>query len=589
MISLRIKALRQLMKNCGLEAYIIPSSDPHQSEYVAEYWQFRSWLSGFTGSAGTLVVTQDKAGLWTDARYYLRAKKSLEGSEVQLFITTLAKTPTYETWLQQVLKPNAVVGFDGYVLSYTEAEKLERSLQNKNMSINGNLDLSQTIWTERPLMPSGHIVEYPVHFAGESRTQKLLRIRLAMAEKKVSLHFLATLDDIAWTLNLRGSDVPNTPVFLSYALIGESQAWLFVQGSMDLALSRQLEQEGIILKPYKELETFLKDFNSQTIYLDPQKTSYALRELLSRQNTLYEDTSLAFWMKAQKNPVEIRGHRQAQIRDGVAMIHWWRWLEQALADQTEISAAETLDEFRRQGEYFQGPSFNTIVGYATNSAVGHYKAYPETTPTLKPEGILLVDSGGQYLDGTTDVTRTLCLGHASAKQTLAFTTVLKSLIKLSTLEFPEGTLGDHLDAIAREPLWRQGWDCRHGIGHGVGHFLNVHEGPQRFSKNNLIVLQPGMITSCEPGVYFEGEFGVRLENLLLTYRSQTTPFGDFYGFETLTLCPFDLSLLDETCLTNLERKWLNDYHARVFQALAPLLNPEEESWLAQKTRAIGGL
>lgn len=586
MIRSRIAALRQVMKNCGLEAYIIPSSDPHQSEYVAEYWQFRSWLSGFTGSAGTLVVTQDKAGLWTDARYYLRAKKSLEDSEIQLFITTIAKTPTYEIWLRQVLKPNAVVGFDGCVLSYAEAEKLERTLQGQNISINGNLDLAQTIWTERPLIPSGKIGDYPVHFAGESRTQKLSRVRRAMAEKKVSLHFLATLDDIAWTLNLRGSDVPNTPVFLSYALIGETQVWLFIQGSMDLALTTQLEQEGIILKPYKELEAFLKNLSSHTIYLDPQKISYTLRELLSRQNTLCEDTNLAFWMKAQKNPIEICGHRQAQVRDGVAMVRWWRWLDQALAHQTEISAAERLDEFRRQGEYFQSPSFTTIVGYAANSAIGHYKAYPETTPTLKPEGILLVDSGGQYLDGTTDITRTISLGKVTNQQKLVFTTVLKSLIKLSTLEFPEGTLGDHLDAIAREPLWRQGWDCRHGIGHGVGHFLSVHEGPQRFSKNNQIIFQPGMITSCEPGVYFEGEFGVRLENLLLTHCSQATPFGDFYGFETLTLFPFDLTLVDETLLSNLERQWLNDYHAGVFQVLRPLLNPDERYWLAQKTQAI---
>lgn len=570
------------MQRHDLDAYLIPSSDPHLSEYVAAHWQARAWLSSFTGSAATVVVTQDSAGLWTDARYYIRAAEALERSNIRLFKEDM---PSYEAWLLDQLPTRATLGFDGSVVSAAEVARLERTLSPKNISLNGKFDLFADIWTERPAIPSGIVVDYDVSFAGESRQQKLTRIREALQEKKAEGQFLASLDDIAWTFNLRGTDVPFNPVFLSYALIGQKEAWLFIKGAIDEELKTELNEQGIRVAQYEELEPFLRELSSNTIYYDPEKTNYKVKTLLAKRCELKEGSSLPSAMKAIKNKTELAGHRQAQLRDSVALLRWLRWLEKAVksSEQTEITVAQKLNEFRAKGEHFQEPSFDTIVGYAANSAVGHYKAYPETTLTLKPEGILLVDSGGQYLDGTTDITRTMSLGKVTAKQKKVFTTVLKSLIKLSTLEFPKGTKGDHLDAIARELLWRKGWDCRHGIGHGVGHYLNVHEGPQRFSKTNDTVFEMGMLTSCEPGVYFEGEFGVRLENLLVTDYRRTTAFNDFYGFDTLTVFPFDLGLIELELLTQNERNWLNTYHQRVLEELSPLLLPDEYLWLKEKT------
>ncbi|MCA9836790.1 MAG: aminopeptidase P family protein [Trueperaceae bacterium] len=585
----KLEQLREVMRQHKLDAYLIPSSDPHQSEYVAEHWQVRAWLSGFTGSAGTVVVTQTKAGLWTDARYYIRAAEALKGSSIHLFKAAAPGVPDYADWLLEQLEEGASLGFDAAVVSAAEVTRLENVLSAKRITLCGKHDLFARIWPDRPPPPAGQIEAHEEMFAGESRLQKLERIRQGLKQKGAEAHFLAALDDIAWTFNLRGQDVPFNPVFLSFAFISQKEAWLFLCGSLDSVLRSELNEQGIKIARSNDLESFLVEIAPTTVYFDPEKTSSKITTLLAKRCQLVAGSSLPYTLKAIKNMGECASHRRAQLRDSVALVRWWMWLEEAIASsqQTEITVAQKLDAFRAQGDYFREPSFSTIVGYGANSAVGHYKAYPETTPTLKAEGILLVDSGGQYLDGTTDITRTFSLGKVSPWQKQVFTTVLKSLICLSRLEFPQGTKGDQLDAIAREPLWQRGWECRHGIGHGVGHYLNVHEGPQRFSKTNDVVFQPGMLSSNEPGVYFEGEFGVRLENLLLCEIRQTSDFAQFLGFETMTFFPFDLSLLAPELLTLSEIEWLNDYHARVLTALTPLLLPAEQKWLEAKTRPLG--
>ena len=586
----KITELRKLMKAYNIDAFIVPSTDPHQSEYPAERWKARAWLSGFKGSAGTVVVMQHKAGLWTDPRYHMRGETELAGSGIELYKFGLMDVPSYGEWLNQELGEGSVIGFDGNVVSIAEVEKLKNAFQRKAITVVTQHDLVGELWNDRPGIPTNPIFIYDEKFAGENRKSKIHRIREKLKAHGADTHLLTALDDIAWTLNLRGSDVAYNPVAICYLIISSQEVRLFIDGKKIPADVKQvLETDRVVLSGYEDVVAYLQQLKPGIrILIDPEKTNCNLKESISQSSQIVEGVSIPFLMKAVKNETELNGIRESQIRDGVAMVKWMCWLDGQVGTvpHTEITVAEKLAEFRSQGEFFQGLSFGTICGYQANSAVGHYSSNPETAPTLKPEGILLIDSGGQYLDGTTDITRTLTLGNPTSEEKQAFTLVLKCQIKLATLVFPKGTRGDRLDAIAREPLWGRGWNCRHGIGHGVGYFLNVHEGPQRFREDNAVPLELNMLTSNEPGVYFEGKFGVRLENLLVTVLREVSEFGEFYGFETDTLCPFDLELVDAAMLSSDEQSWLNEYHRRVYETLEPFLLEEEKAWLRKETRQI---
>jgi Xaa-Pro aminopeptidase len=586
----KVSQLRELMKERQIDAWIVPSADPHQSEYVADHWKARAWLSGFTGSAGTVVVTRGKAGLWTDPRYHIRASKELQDSGIEVFKFGLPDVLSYIEWLRDELRMGGTIGFDGNVLSVAEAEKINKAFEGRKITLSYQHDLIGQIWQERPEIPMNQIFLHDITFAGESRLSKLQRIRTKLKEQGVQAHLLTMLDDIAWTFNIRGSDVEYNPVAVSYAVITDEEARIFIcSEKVPREVKEALEQDGVIFSEYEEIVPYLDRLRLGTMVLiDSEKTSCKLREAISQNCPIKYGDSVPHTLKAIKNQTELIGISRAHVRDGVAMVKWMYWFDQNIAEgtYTEITVAEKLAEFRNVGEHFQGLSFNTISGYQANAAVGHYSPNPETTPTLKPKGVLLIDSGAQYLDGTTDITRTLTLGSPTSEEKRAFTLVLKCHIRLAQTKFPKGTKGYQLDMIAREPLWRQGWNCRHGIGHGVGYFLNVHEGPQRFREDNSVSFEPGMVTTNEPGVYFEGKFGFRIENVIITIAKENTEFGQFYGFKTVTLCPIDLELVEVSLLSQDEKAWLNKYHQTVNVMLKPFLTQEEQNWLQHETREI---
>jgi len=586
----KISELRKLMNKHRLDAWIVPSADPHQGEYPAERWKARAWLSGFKGSAGTLVVTRDQAGLWIDSRYHIRAAKELEGSGIDLYKFGVVGVPSYIQWLRSELPAGSVIGCDGNVLSIAELSNLEKEFQGRGISFDLQYDLVGELWHDRPEVPGNQIFIHEDKFAGESRASKIQRIRSRLRELDADMHVVTALDDIAWILNIRGSDVAFNPVAICYLIISHQEIRLFIEArKVANAVKQVLERDGVLFSKYEDVNEYLHTLKSEVnILVDPERTNYSLRNAIPETCPVKYGTSVPHIMKAIKNETERAGIKQSQTRDGVAMVKWMYWLDQQVdkSAHTEITVAEKLSEFRSVGEYFQGLSFGTICGYKANSAIGHYSSNPLTAPSLGNDGILLIDSGGQYLDGTTDITRTITLGNPTPEEKQAFTTVLKCHIKLAAQIFPRGTRGYQLDAIARQPLWVRGWDCRHGIGHGVGYFLNVHEGPQRFRADSSILFEPHMLTSNEPGVYFEGRFGVRLESLLLTVPKESTEFGEFYGFETVTLCPIDLELVERSLLTSEEIDWLNSYHRGVNDKLSPFLSMEEQAWLQHETRQI---
>ncbi len=586
----KIFDLQKLMKDYQIEAWIVPSTDPHQSEYVAEHWKERAWLSGFTGSAGTVVVTEEKAGLWTDPRYHLRAEHELSGSGIELFRVGMPDVPTYPKWLLQELESGDTIGFNGSLLSLREVRNLERTFQEKDIHLNYQHDLVGQLWDDRPIIPRNPIFLHGTEFAGETRDSKFQRIREKLKENGCQAQVVIGLDEIAWLLNIRGSDVLYNPVAICYAVISEWEVRLFIyRDKVPPEVRAALVEEGIEFSEYEDIFSYWQQLPEETMVLiDPEKTSYKIERIISQSCRIKKRMSIPYLMKAVKNEVELEGLRKAHIRDGVAMVKWMYWLDQQSEDfkHTEITVADKLTEFRSQGEFFQGLSFGTISAYQANSAVGHYSPQPGTTPTLQPEGIFLIDSGGQYLDGTTDITRTLSLGGATDEHKQVFTRVLKGLIRLSRVKFPKGIKGNELDAITREPLWQEGWNCRHGIGHGIGSFLNVHEGPQKFATGNQIPFEPGMVATNEPGVYFQGKFGCRIENVLVTIPVDSTDFGEFYGFETITICPIDLELVEFSLLDEEEINWLIEYHQWVFDTLSPFLSQEEREWLEQETRSI---
>ncbi|MFN7115248.1 MAG: aminopeptidase P family protein [Saprospiraceae bacterium] len=584
--------LRQALRAHGLDAYIIPTSDPHQSEYVAEHWKGRQWISGFSGSAGIVVITQDHAGLWTDSRYFLQADNQLDGSEFVLHKQHATGTPEHVTWLAEHLPKGSTVGIDGYLFSVGQLRHLEKHLQPKGIDINTKIDLIAEIWKDRPVLPLEPIFEYDVTYAGESRADKLKRIREKMIKQGADFHLITTLDDIAWALNIRGKDVEANPVAISYLVVGKEMAYLFINAvKVPDHIKTNLNNDGVIIKSYDAIESFLQKLETP-ILVDDRSISVRLYEAIPEGQIIKGD-NITLLLKSIKNPTEISHLREAMRKDGVALLRFFRWLEQELKTRTvtEFEAGRKLDEFRAvQGNYF-GESFTAIVGYNANGAIVHYRPEEGSSAEIKSEGILLLDSGGQYLEGTTDITRTIALGTPTEEQKRHYTLVLKGHIALAKAKFPTGTTGVQLDTLARQFLWQQGLNFGHGTGHGVGFFLNVHEPPQGFtaSPNNQrgsTPHEPGMLTSNEPGFYKTGEYGIRIENLVLCVEAEENDFGKFLQFDTLTLFLIDTTLIDSNLLTQEEKNWFNEYQHRVFNELAPRLDGEEVEWLRRKCDEI---
>lgn len=586
----RIAALRKLMQQYKIEAWIAPSADPHQSEYVAECWKTRAWISGFTGSAGTVVITQNQAGLWTDSRYYLQAGRELAGSGITLFKLGQPEVPSYSDWLAQELPEHATIGFDGQVFSAAQAEQLQKAVSAKQIRLNYQQDLIAQIWHNRPTVPAQPVLELSLEFAGESRSSKFSRMRERLSKADADAHFITALDDIAWMFNIRGNDVEYNPVTIAYAYLAQDDVRLFVDmAKFSTEVQAALRRDGVTFAGYEEARTFLQQLpQGTTVLIDPEKTSLMIKDALSQHCTIKEEQNIAFTLKAQKNETELQGIRHAHVRDGVAMVKWLCWLDQHLGKEvyTEYTVVDSLRELRSQQQYFQGLSFHPIAGYQANAALCHYRPEPKTALTIRPEGILLVDSGAQYLDGTTDITRTFALSAPTAQQKQDFTLVLKGNINLSLAKFPKGTTGAQLDILARQALWNHGYNYGHGTGHGIGHFLNVHEGPQRIHVNNYVPLELSMVCSNEPGLYRTNQYGIRIENTIVVIPAETTEFDIFYQFETVTLCPIDLDLVDASLLSQAETTWLNAYHQRVYTTLSPYLAEQERAWLRHETRTI---
>lgn len=587
----RIASLRAFMKERGLSAFIIPSTDPHSGEYVPAHWEARKWISGFTGSAGTAVITLNKGGLWTDSRYFLQAEAQLKDTGIVLFKDRLEETPSIAEWLGSELKPQDKVGIDGWVNAYSEAESLRNALATYGIELTVSEDPFQWIWKDRPALPLNAPFILPLAYAGVSASEKLDIIRNQLSKSQADGILISALDEIAWTLNLRGDDIHCNPVFISYLLITQENATLYIiKEKLTPELTAYLDDNKIGTCDYTQIENDLRHFPGKRIQLSSETNlTLYLAATQSGASIVMNHPSPVCLLKAIKNGTEIEGFRQAMKRDGVAMVRFLMWLEQAVPNgqETEISIDQKLYELRAQQALFHGISFDTIAGYQRHGAIVHYEATPQTAYTLKPEGLLLLDSGAQYTDGTTDITRTIALGPVSEAQRIDYTLVLKGFIALSQAEFPQGTCGTQLDVLARQYMWKAGINYGHGTGHGVGHFLNVHEGPHQVRMNHMpALLQPGMTLTNEPGIYKAGRYGVRTENTMLIIESQTTEFGKFYKFEPLTLCPIDKTPICTEMLTPGEKQWLNEYHAYVYAQLSPLLNEEEKTWLAKATSEI---
>lgn len=590
-INQRLESLREVMRREHLSAFIFPSTDAHQSEYVADHWQGRTWISGFNGSAGTAVVTMKSAALWTDSRYFLAAEEQLKGTEFQLMKLKIEGTPTISEWLAQELQgENAEVGLDGMVNSYHETMGLIADLRKSGgITVRTNFDPLGLIWTDRPAIPANPVEIQPMEFAGESVASKISRIRTALRQRHADGMLISALDDIAWTLNLRGTDVHCVPVFVSYLLISSQQVSLYVDSAkINDEVKAYLTENGISLYPYNKVAEGLEQYSEYNILLDGDETSYFLWKTVKCQEIIAGNSPVPA-MKAQKNDREIAGFRQAMLRDGVAMVKFLRWLKPAVeaGGQTEISIDRKLTSLRAEQHLFRDISFDTIAGYQAHGAIVHYEATPETDVALKPEGLILIDSGAQYQDGTTDITRTIALGPVTEEMKHVYTLVLKGHIQLELAKFLDGASGTQLDALARECMWREGYNYLHGTGHGVGSYLSVHEGPHQIRMEwKPTPLRAGMTVTDEPGLYLSGKFGVRIENTLLIKDYQTTEFGKFLQMESLTLCPIDLTPVDFSMLQPEEIEWLDTYHRDVFEKLSPYLEGEDLEWLREATRPV---
>lgn len=591
-IELRLARLRELMKREHLSAFIFPSTDAHQSEYVADHWRGREWISGFNGSAGTAVVTMKSAALWTDSRYFLAAEEQLEGTEYQLMRLKIEGTPTIAEWLgkelQDVQSPE--VGLDGMVNSYNYVKDLSYSLRKLGgITLRTNLDPLEQIWENRPSLPANPVEIQSLEYAGETLVSKVARIRKSLRELHADGMLVSALNDIAWTLNLRGTDVHCNPVFVSYLLIESDKVSLFVDDNkLSLEVKQYLQDNQVSLYNYNKVEKCLESYSEYNILLDGDETSYYLWKTVKCQEIVAAASPISA-MKAVKNKAEIEGYRSAMLKDGVAMVKFLKWLKPAVeaGGQTEISIDEKLTSLRAEQKLFRDISFDTIAGYAQHGAIVHYEATPETDVVLKPEGLILIDSGAQYQDGTTDITRTIALGAVSEEMKHIYTLVLKAHIQLELVKFPDGASGTQLDAVGRECMWREGYNFLHGTGHGVGSYLCVHEGPHQIRMEWMPTpLRAGMTLTDEPGLYLAGKFGVRIENTVLISDYMSTEFGKFLQIEPLTLCPIDTTPIDVDMLLPEEIDWLNAYHHSVYEKLSPFLDEEEKIWLENATKPI---
>lgn len=591
-IEQRLEALRQLMFREHLAAFIFPSTDPHSGEYVPEHWKGRQWISGFNGSAGTAVVTLEDAAVWTDSRYFIAAEEQLHGTEFKLMKDGMPGTPSIAEWLADKLKHtnNTEVALDGMVNTLNEVNALKEELRKLGgLTLRTNLDPLKTIWTNRPEIPTNKVELQPLELAGEETRHKIERIRMALRAVHADGTLVSTLDDVAWTLNLRGSDVECNPVFVAYLLIEQQRTTLYInKEKLTNEVYNYLLSQQIDVEDYADVTKGLANYAEYNILLDPNTTNYTLAKMVKCQEIVTKPSPVPA-LKAVKNEAEIRGFRNAMLKDGIAMVKFLKWLKPAVeaGNETEMSLDDKLTSLRAEQPLFKGKSFETIVGYEAHGAIVHYEATPETNIPMKPHGLVLIDSGGQYQDGTTDITRTIALGDTTPEQRTAYTLVLKGFINFAMLKFPDGATGTQLDATARLPLWREGMNYLHGTGHGVGAYLNVHEGPHQVRMQwRPAPFHAGMTVTDEPGLYIEDLFGIRIENTLLTTPYRSTPFGEFLQFSSLTLCPIDTAPIERSMLTLDELSWLNNYHRTVYNTLAPHLDSEHTEWLKDATKPL---
>jgi len=585
-INERIASLRDAMRKAGVAACIIPGTDPHASEYIAEYWKERVWISGFTGSAGTAVVALEKAGLWTDSRYFLQGEEELKDSGMDLMKMGLPETADIIPWLIDTLKPGEKVAVNAQMFSVNAYAAMKSELETVGIDL-VSVDVMKEVWTDRPALPKKPFYVFDLKYSGQSTTDKIAATRAEMAKLRSQVFVMSALDDIAWLFNIRGNDVDFNPVVIAYALVEENDVTLFVdQDKLTEETKTYLASVGVRIKAYDAIYSVLEQIeSSKTVLIDGAKLNRALYESIPAACTKRNAMSPVFKLKSIKNEVEMAGVRQAMVKDGVALTRFFIWLEENLksGNLNEVSVDQKLYEFRSKQENFKGESFSTIAGYGPHGAIVHYRAVPESASTLKPENLFLLDSGGQYLEGTTDITRTVALGTPTVKQKIDFTLVLKGHIALATAKFPSGTRGSQLDILARKAMWDLGINYGHGTGHGVGHFLNVHEGPQNIRMDeNPISLQEGMFMSNEPGLYRTNQYGIRTENLIHVIKAEKTEFGEFLKFETVTLFPIDKELIDVEMMSDEDIDWLNNYHKRVYDSLAQKLDENEREWLSRK-------
>lgn len=587
----RVNILKEEMKKRNIDAYIIPSSDAHLSEYVAEHWKSRAWISGFTGSAGTVVITQGQCGLWTDGRYFIQAEKQLEGSSIDLFKMREPGVPTLNEWLKETLPQGATVGFDGTVFAQASVKSMENELKSKNFKFNSEYDLIDLIWKDRPAMPMTETFNHDVKYAGKSTKEKLQEVRAKMSKKDADTYVISKLDDIAWLCNIRANDVNCTPVSIAFMVVTNNGATLFIEPSkVPQEVAVRLKENGVELRKYEEIYEAVKAFDKNSrIYYCADYTNRKLYESMPEACEKITGRDITTDLKALKNKTEVECLRKSHLRDCVALAKFACWLQENVGKEeiTEISVEDKLIEFRSQQDLFKGPSFGSIVGYKEHAAMMHYSATPENQYAIDREGMLLIDSGGQYLDGTTDITRTFVLGELTEEQKRDFTLVAKGVINLSMSKFLYGITGTNLDILSRQPLWEYGIDYKCGTGHGVGFMLSVHEGPQRIAPQyNDAVLEKGMVITVEPGVYKEGRHGIRLENTVIVTEDENTEFGQFMKFEVLNPFPFDLKGIVPEMLNEKEKAYLNEYNRWTYESLSPYLNDNEKEWLKNTTRAI---
>jgi len=590
-VSEKIAQLRRKMAQYGLAAYIIPSSDPHLSEYVADHWKARQWFTGFTGSAGTFVVTHTQSGLWTDGRYYIQAEKQLAGSEIKLFKMGSPGVPSYIEWIKNNINENEYVGFPGKMVPVSVYKDMQKQFQSKNIKIIHRYDLVDEIWQDRPAVPAERIFYHDIKYSGISAKEKIRMVREKMKELAVDYYFISSLDDIAWLFNIRGNDIAYVPVTISYALISMNEACLFINPEkVPEDVRKILNENEIKIMDYEDIGTKLSVLEKgKSIGFNPKKTNCWIYHSIHLNCKKTEIDEITTNLKAIKNDTELKNLEVCQIHDGIAMVKFLIWLEQNIDKQTvtELSAAEMLKRFRGQQDNNIGLSFETIAAYGDHGAMMHYSATQESNYTLRNKGLMVLDSGGQYINGTTDITRTIVFKEVSEEERFDFTMVLKAHIALASAKFLYGATGSNLDILARKPLWDIGLDYKCGTGHGVGYCLSVHEGPQNFSQTpNQVKLEKGMIVTIEPGIYKEGKYGIRIENMVKVVEAEKTESGQFMKFEPITYCPIDLNGINADLLSDYEKNWLNEYHCMVYNKLSPHLTDEEKAWLREKTRAI---